>query len=96
VTVSVFSGRQRIARLVIFLLIYLLTFPPSPQLRKAGKSPLPGWQVGLTLCDPIWNVISRSSVVISMNCNKFTQAVVSCAINVAIYFIAAFILFYCT
>jgi len=33
---------------------------------KGGKVTTAGWQV--TLCDPIWHVISRSSEVISMNC----------------------------
>ena len=34
---------------------------PASAGAKAGKSPLVGWQV--TLCDPIWHVISRSGVV---------------------------------
>jgi len=33
---------------------------------KGGKVNAAGWQI--TLCDPIWHVISRSGEVISMNC----------------------------
>jgi len=33
---------------------------------KGGKGTVAGWQV--TLCDPLWHVISRSGEVISTNC----------------------------
>ena len=36
---------------------------------KGRKVTAAGWQVTITLCDPIWHVISRSGEMISTNCS---------------------------